>query len=33
MIDFVRPAHPFEGQTQRLRAEAINGGGDAWRRE
>lgn len=28
MIDFVRPAHPFEGQTQRLAAEAINGGGD-----
>ena len=30
MIDFVRPAHPFEGQTQRLAAEAINGGGDVF---
>ncbi len=30
MIDFIRPGHPFEGQTQRLIAEAINGGGDVF---
>jgi len=30
MFDFIHPAHPFEGQTQRLIAEAINGGGDVF---
>jgi len=28
MLNFFQPGHPFEGQTQRLVAEAQNGGGD-----
>ena len=28
MIDFLNPAGPFGGQTQRLAAEALQGGGD-----